>query len=134
MATAFLFIQLAESASFMYQQPLLNWVKAHWPQTDIIDIDSQSDDSLVSYVVRLAKESEQLVVYFRTSFPNMALGKAFRVVEEIIGERKPNLILLEGTHRQLSGIFGAREYLNFVQATTEEPLKAELEKFLNLSI
>ena len=132
MSTAFLLVQLSESTAFNFGQPLLNWVKEKALQTDILDIDSHSDEFLVTHAIRLAKESERLIVYFKTSFPNMALGQAFRVIEEVIHEHKPNLILLEGTHRQVAGIFGSRDHMNFVQNTNPEPLKEELEKFLHL--
>lgn len=110
----------------------MQWLKARTPEMTVLDIDSFSDEMLVSQATRLLTESTQYAIYFKVTTPNAPLGTAFKLLEEIIRETKPALILLEGTHARLSAIVQARTHLMLNTIQNSEAGEIHLAKYFGL--
>jgi hypothetical protein len=128
---AFIFISLSDAPSFAYQQPVLEWVKqAGALNLATLDIDAFSDEMLVNYACRLVQEAPHYAVYFKMERADAPLGASLKIIEEIIRDNKPGLVLLEGEHQRLKAIMQSRPHLNFKIAATETDLKPFILSFL----
>jgi hypothetical protein len=127
----FLQVSLSLPGFYPFGQPVLQALKAQHPAVVTLDIDSASDEMLVSQACRLVQEAAQVAVYFQVVEPNAELGGAFRVVTEIIQENKAALILLEGTHTRIASIVNARPNLVLVPVSDSSLIPNRVAVFFN---
>ncbi|GEO02574.1 hypothetical protein AAE02nite_02380 [Adhaeribacter aerolatus] len=127
----FIQVNIENTTSFSFQRPLLSWLKARNPEMAVLDLDSFSDEMLVKQAGRLIQEAVKYAVYFKVAEPDAKLGAAFKLLEEIIGEDKPGLILLEGTHARLTAILQSRPHLQFNTVPNPEEVKQHLDHYFN---
>ncbi|KAA5549190.1 hypothetical protein [Adhaeribacter rhizoryzae] len=130
---AFIQVNIENTASFSFQRPLLSWLKAQNPEIAVLDVDSLSDEMLITQASRLIQEAAKYAIYFKVAEPNGNLGAAFKLVEEIIREDKPGLILIEGTHTRLTAIVQSRFYLQYIPVNNPEEIKPHLKEYFNLA-
>ncbi len=124
-----LFVTLADKDTFTFGQPVLTWAKQVFPQLVLWDIDSFSEEKLVSYAVDLLREAEKYVVCFKTEKPDAPLGTGFRLLEEVIRADKPGLVLLQGEQQRLTAICTSRPQLTFASVDTDAALQEKLKSF-----
>ena len=127
----FIQVSLGILERYSFQQPLLQQVKKQLPEVLTLDIDSASDEMLVSQACRLVQEAEQPAIYFKVAVPNANFGAAFRLIEELIRENKPALVLTEGTHIRLANIINVRPHLQFVSLANPELILEQLTNYYN---
>ena len=128
----FIQVNLESSIAFSYKRPLLLWLNNEAPEITGLDIDSFSDEMLVTQACRLVQDAALYAVYFKVAEPNTPLGAAFKLLEEIIREDKSALILLEGTHSRLTAIVQARPYLQLEVVQNPDEIKLQLAEYFNL--
>ena len=133
MLQAFIQVNIENEPAFSYQRPLLPWLTAQAPGLAVLDIDSFSDEMLVSQAGRLIQEAAAYAVYFKVAEPNAQLGAAFKLLEEIIRGDKPALILTEGTHARLDAIMQARPHLLLKKVTSQEEVKPHLAEYFGFA-
>ncbi|PIQ22766.1 MAG: hypothetical protein COW65_01225 [Cytophagales bacterium CG18_big_fil_WC_8_21_14_2_50_42_9] len=126
----FLFVNLTDAPSFSYQQPILQWVKEIAPATITLDMDTFSEELLVSQACRLLQEATSFIVYFKTEAKEAPFRAAQKVVEELIWKDKPGTVLLEGQHRRLQLMLPARSHISFQAGESAEALKPFLRAAL----
>jgi hypothetical protein len=129
----FIQVDVENTAAFSYNRPLLQWLKAQAPEIAVLDIDSYSDEMLISQAGRLLREAIFYAVYFKVAETNAQLGSAFKLVEEIIREDKPGLILIEGDHARLTAIVQARPHLQLKTVTSPEEVKRHLAEYFTFT-
>jgi hypothetical protein len=129
----FIQVNVENTAAFSYHRPLLPWLRAQVPEIAVLDIDSDSDEMLVLQAGRLLQEATFYAVYFKVAEPNARLGSAFKLVEEIIREDKPGLILIEGGHNRLTAIMQARPHLLLKTVTSQEEIKLHLAEYFKFT-
>jgi len=128
----FLFVNLTDAPSFAYQQPILQWVKEIAPATITLDLDTFSEELLVSQACRLLQEATSFIVYFRTENTEVPFRAAQKVVEELIWKDKPGTVLLEGGHRRLQLMLPVRPHISFQVSESVEELKSFLRVTLSV--
>ena len=129
---AFIQVSLSSNAFYSFQQPIIQWLNQKAPEIATLDIDAASDEMLVNHAGGLMQEAELYAVYFKVIEPNANLGKAFRVVEEIIRDNKPGFIIVAGTHTRLTNIIEARPQLTLMSLQNEIDIQQQLTNYFNL--
>jgi len=130
---AFIQVNIENSPSFSFQRPLLSWLKAQNAEIAVLDVDSLSDEMLTTQAGRLMQEAAKYAIYFKVAEPNANLGAAFKLVEEIIKEEKPGLIIIEGTHARLTAIVQSRPHLQYTPVNSPEEVKLHLKEYFTLA-
>jgi hypothetical protein len=130
---AFIQVNIEKPATFSYQRPLLSWLKARNPEIVVLDLDSFSDEILVTQAGRLVQEAAKFAIYFKVTEPNANLAGAFKLLEEIIREDKTGFILIEGTHTRLTAIVQARPHLQLKLVDNPAEVKPHLENYFTLT-
>ena len=123
----FLFVSLTNTPSFQYQQPVVQWVKEVTPNAITLDLDTFSEEMLVTQTCRLLQEATHFMVYFKSENEEVPLRAVQKIVEELIWKEKPGTVLLEGKHRRLQVMLPARPHLTFQTIDSVEDLKLFLE-------
>ena len=127
----FLFVSLTNAPSFQYQQPVVQWVKEMAPAAITLDLDTFSEEMLVTQACRLIQEAARFVVYFKSENEEVPLRAVQKIVEELIWKEKPGTVLLEGKHRWVQVMLPARPHLTFQTADSVEDLKLFLRDALS---
>lgn len=115
----------------MYRQPLLELVKQGAPGWDALDVDAFSDEMLTGHAARLVREAEKLLTVFQVQEADAPLRACQVVLEEMLQRSKPVVVFLQGSHKRLAAIFGARPGIELHQAATAGELQQQLEAYLS---
>ncbi|MHC2991471.1 hypothetical protein OB13_07685 [Pontibacter sp. HJ8] len=121
---AFLLIDLSGEAVF--EQPILAWLRQHRQGIATFDLDTQSDDMLQQYAVRLLQETAETVVCVKAGAGD--LNRLMPLLEELLQPNPDRLLLLLGEQPRLLRILQARPSLRYQVVADEEELKEVLLK------
>lgn len=62
-----IYIEISDILNFSYEKPILQFVKTHFPEVIIYDLDSQSDSSIVRYATELLDKADKAVICIQAS-------------------------------------------------------------------
>jgi hypothetical protein len=124
---------LTQEARFTYQQPVLAWVKARYPQVATLDVDAASEPALLGYAQKLLQEARFGLVFLKTG-PKQPIGVAAALVESILQKGASGAVCLDGEQAQILSILRARPAIRFHQSTRENDWQSFLARFLENSL
>jgi hypothetical protein len=116
---AFLLVNLSGEATF--EQPILRWVRHHFPGIATFDIDTKSDALLQQYAVRLLQETPETVVCVKAG--EGELSRLMPVLEELLQPHAQRQILLLGEQPRLLRMLQARTGIAYTLLADEEALR-----------
>ncbi|AKQ46669.1 hypothetical protein TH63_15230 [Rufibacter radiotolerans] len=132
---AMVLVDLTEEGTFTYRQPVLTWVKQHYPKVVTLDVDAASEPAMLGYAQKLLQEARFCVVFLKTS-PKQRLGVAAAFIETILQKGAAAAVSLEGEQPQIVSILKARPAIGFhhsVQQNDWQPfLASSLENSLKM--
>jgi hypothetical protein len=126
-------IDLSEGASFSYQQPVVAWVKEHFPLVVTLDVDAASAPGLLGYAQKLLHEARFCALFLKTG-SKQPLGPATGLVEGMLRKGGAGAICQEGEQPQVASIFRARPAIAFYHSTQENDWQPFLARFLENSL
>jgi hypothetical protein len=116
---AFLLVNLSGEVAF--EQPILRWVRHHFPGIATFDIDTKSDALLQQYAVRLLQETPETVVCVKAG--EGELSRLMPVLEELLQPHAQRQILLLGEQPRLLRMLQARTGIAYTLLADEEALR-----------
>ncbi len=126
----FIYVAVADEPSYSYENPFLSQVKKQFPEIVYLDIDSFSDDFLVTQACQLVEQAEVCVVYFTSTAPAARMGSSARLAEVLIRKQNKSLVGLQGANTRIERLFTARTHLSFLLNPGQEMLLTRLASFL----
>lgn len=127
----FIYVELLDKPSYSYQKPVLNLVKQSIPGMIYLDVDSFSDDFLVTQACQLLEQATVSVVYFKSASSEAKIGSLVRFAETLIRIQNEKLIVVQGQHNRLERVFSNRSNLNLLNNPDERYFTTQLISFLN---
>jgi hypothetical protein len=126
---AFIYAELGQNSHYSYHKPILGQVKKQFPDLDFLDLDTFSEEFLITQGCQMVELASKCGVYFKSLEPDAALGATLRLAEVLIRRQQPTLVILQGTHTRLERLFGNRLNLNFLKNPEELMLQEHLNLF-----
>ncbi|QMU30596.1 hypothetical protein [Adhaeribacter radiodurans] len=126
---AFIYADLQFQPIFPYQKPLLIKVKNYFPKVDCLDVDSFSEEFLITHTCQVTQQAERCSIYFNCPEPDISLGATIRLAEVLIRRQQQSLVILQGEHQRLERLLTNRTQLTFFKNPEEQLLFQNLEDF-----
>lgn len=127
----FIYAELLNEPNYSYQKPILSWIKQTVHSVDCLDIDSFTEDYLITQACQMLENATTKVVYFKSAVIDASMGSLARLAEVLIQNTEgKRLMILEGQHTRLEKIFLNRPGLEFLHNPDKELMKAQLHLLL----
>ena len=127
----FIYADLLNEPVYSYHKPVLTKVKQAFPDTTVLDLDSFSDDFLVTQACQLLGQATKCVVYFRSISADAKMGGLTRLAEVLIQRQQNSLVIVRGEHNRLTRLFSDRQQVTFLNNPDEQTFTQHLHALFN---
>lgn len=126
---AFIYAELGNEINYSYQKPLLAQIKKQFPSVEYLDLDTYSDEFLITQACQMVEQANSCGIYFKILDSEAALGAILRLAEVVIRRTQNGLVVLQGSHSRLERLFSHRPTLIFLKNPNEHSLLEQLGNF-----
>ena len=123
-----IFARFAEANSFAFGTGLESWVAAELPETQLLDLDSNSGRAYALQLAEAAAQAPAFVLWLKSDELNLPLGAMAGLLETWLRHPGPKLLVLEGEHAQTERM-GMAQNKRFCKGKTAAELKPQVLKF-----